>query len=780
MTPFRAKSLLAEARRRRLFGTLALYVVGAWGTLQAADLLFPGWGIPESAIRYVWIGAVLALPLAVVFGWRYDVTAQGIRRTPRRGGEEQLELRRIDGLVLAALALISTGLVIGVVAQVLGELDSEQPYVATRDIPPNSIAVLPFVNMSSDADTEYFSDGISEQLLNELSRVPDLHVAARTSSFYFKGKTAPMQEIGKALGVSTLLEGSVRKVGDTVRITAQLINAADGYHLWSETFDRELDDVFDVQDEIARAITDALRVERFVAGTEPAVRGGTDNANAYDLYLRGLAYLRARNPDAVDKSVAYFEEALELDPEFALALDGLAYDYLLKTYDGSMSIADALSLGLPLIQKALQLEPELEQAHATLGMLRSREGRYEEANGHFERALEINPNFFQGQVNYGLSLVHQSRLKDAAAAYLRALAMDPLNANLNFNLGSLMMLLGQFEDGRELIDKSISLQPVRLTVLAAKTHWLAQYGQLAEAVRHGLETYEEHPEFAPNVAALSRAYTLLGRQDRALEMLGVLDDLGSNEFQTRLARWDFFLGNGDIDAFISRANAEFRHLDVRPGDELNIEQAATVRQYAHALLFQQYNAEAAEHLRWAMGGDDGLERVTYDHMGILKLLALAYRRLGEDAMANVLLERCTYLVDRAYESGWATPLLHVRLAEIHAAKGMPEEAIEQLSIAVDKGFRDLGWLDHGIFWRDMQDDPGLERIKLRILEFVETERARLEEPGRTAGRNPASGIERVVQQNADEYHHADVTVVQERFETTGGLTVAGEPQVICH
>ena len=199
MTRLRLRSLLAEARRRRLFGTLALYVVGAWGTLQAADLLFPGWGIPESAIRYVWIGAVLALPLAVVFGWRYDVTAQGIRRTSRGGGEQQRDLRRIDGLVLAALAFISTGLVIGVVAQVLGELGSEQPYVATRDIPPNSIAVLPFVNMSSDADTEYFSDGISEQLLNELSRVPELHVAARTSSFYFKGKTAPMQEIGEAL-----------------------------------------------------------------------------------------------------------------------------------------------------------------------------------------------------------------------------------------------------------------------------------------------------------------------------------------------------------------------------------------------------------------------------------------------------------------------------------------------------------------------------------------------------------------------------------------------------
>jgi len=761
MTALRVKSLLAEARRRRFFGTLALYVVGAWGILQAADLLFPGWGVPASAIRHVWIGTVGAMPLAVVFGWRYDITAQGIRRAPQYAGEAHRDLRRADIVVLSVLVFASAGLVTTVITQVLTARSSVQDFAAARDIPPNSIAVLPFVNMSSDDENKYFSDGISEQLLNELSRVPDLHVAARTSSFYFKNKPAPMQEIGKALGVSTLLEGSVRKARNTVRITAQLINAADGYHLWSETFDRELNDVLDVQGEIARAITDALRVERFVAGAGRVARGGTDNANAYDLYLRGLAYLRTRNPDALDRSLEYFQKALDEDPDFPLALDGLAYDYLLKTYDGSVSITDALSLALPLVQKALLLEPELEQAHATLGMLRSREGYYEESNNHFQRALKINPNYFQGQVNYGLSLVHQGRLKDAAAAYLRALALDPLNANLNFNLGGLMMLLGQFEDGRELIDKSISLQPDRLVVLAAKTHWLAQYGQLAEAVRHGTETYEAHPEFAPNIGALSRVYRLLGLDDRALELLHVLDDLKQNDQQSRLARWDFFLRSGEIDSFIGEATAEYQRLDVRPGGALNIEQAATVQEYGQALLLQQRNEEAAEHLRWAMGGGEGLERITYDQMRILKLLALANRRLGQNATAALLLERCRHLVRRAREAGWATPVLHVRLAEIHVENGMPEKAIEQLFVAVDKGFRDLGWLEYGIFWQGMQDDPGLERVKLRIFELVETERTRLGGGDETAQRNPASGIERFVQQAAHEYHHANVAVLQE-------------------
>lgn len=732
MAASRVKSLISEARRRRFLGTLALYILGAWGTLQAADLLFPGWGVPESAIRYVWIGAVLALPIAAVFGWYYDFTGQGIRRTAARAGEPHRDLSRSDFVVLAALALVSAGLITVMVAQIIDARTAEARHQVALDARENSIAVLPFVNMSGDDENEYFSDGISEQLLNELSRVPDLHVAARTSSFYFKENTAPVHEIGRALGVSTVLEGSVRKVDGKVRITAQLINAADGYHLWSETFDRELDDVFEVQDEIARAITDALRVEHFVAIVERSARGGTDNANAYDLYLRGLAYLRTRNPDAIDRSVEYFEEALELDPEFPLALDGLAYDYLLKTYNGSMSIADAISLGVPLVEKALQLEPELEQAHATLGMLRDREGRFDEANGHFERALAINPNFFQGQVNHGLSLVHQSRLKDAAAAYLRALALDPLNANLNFNLGSLMMLLGQFEDGRELLDKSISLQPASLTVLAAKTHWLAQYGRLAEAVRHGVETFEVHPGFAPNVAALARAYMMLDLPEQALEMMKALDQLGVSDFQSRMARWDFVLSSGSFESFIEEATTEFEALDVQPRGELNFEQAVTVRQYGLALLLQQRDEEAAEHLLWAAGGAEGVERITYDHMGVLKLLALAYRRLGRVSEAEALLERCTQLVEGARESGWATPVLHVRFAEILAARGDPDGAIAQLAIAVDKGFRGLGWLEYGIFWEDMQDFPGFDDIKLRIIEFVDAERAMLERPAEAA------------------------------------------------
>jgi tetratricopeptide (TPR) repeat protein len=535
--------------------------------------------------------------------------------------------------------------------------------------------------------------------------------------------------MGQELGVRTLLEGSVRKSGNMVRITAQLINAKDGYHLWSETYDRELDEVFAVQDEIARAITETLKIELFIEEQERLSRGGTHNAQAYDLYLRGMAFLRLRAPDSVDGSAELLQQALELDPNFALALDALGYGYLLKTYSGEMSIEDATREALPLIERALEIQPDLEQAHASLGLLKSRSGLYDESEAHFRTALDINPNYFQGQVNFGLTLVYQSRLKEASAAYLRALALDPLNANLNFNLGALMMLLGQFDDGIEFIDRSLTIDPGRQTVRGAKTHWLAQYGHLAEAVQNGRSTLEAYPEFAPNIAALVNAYLYLGMIDEAKVLLENAEQQLPDNMSIRRARWEFSLTTGDDAAFIALAEEDFRQLDRTVSDPLNVDQRQTARQYGLALLLQGRNEEAAEFLYWAAGGEEGIATTTYDHMGVLKLLALSYQGLVRETEASLLLDRCLELALKARDSGWATPILHVRLAEILVQKGQIDEAIDHVTIAIDKGYRDLGWLEYGIFWRQLQDHPQLNGLMVRIYEDIEAQREVLRQAG---------------------------------------------------
>ena len=726
-------SIIKEARRRRLIGVMAIYVVGAWIVLQVADLVFPGWNIPDSAIRHVLIGTIVLFPVALVFGWHYDVTVQGVRRTPDADSEAAgLLLAQRDYLELSLLASITAVVCFLVVSQVLDERDPSQFEVAAKDIPHNSIAVLPFVNMSDDASNEYFSDGISEQLLNELARIPDLHVAARTSAFYYKDKNEMMDKIGQKLGVRTLLEGSVRKAGNKVRITAQLINASDGYHLWSETYDRELDDIFDLQDEISRAIVNTLKIELLAQDLERLDRPATSNVEAYDVYLRAMAYRRSMASDAVDKSNELFQQAIDLAPDFALAYDALAYGYLLKTYNGSMSIDDGTEEASILLERALELQPDLEEAHASLGLLNDRLNRFVEANEHYETALAINPTYFGGHVNYGLSLVHQSRLKEASAAYLRAQALDPINANLNYNLGSLLMLMGEFNQGDDFIQKSLSINPNRRTAKAAITHWLGVYGKLDEAVKNGQETVEAHPEFSTNIAALVRAYTTLGLNDEAKRILESARESMPDDTRIRDATTAFWLSTGDFESFNNFAEEDFKQLDAVAGDPMNYGDTQRVYRHGWSSLIRGEDQVAADSFYWAAGGDDGIASTTYDYMGVLKMLSLAYRRLDRREDADILLSRCLELVELAREGGWATPSLFVRLAEIYAIKGDTDEAISNLEKAFEKGWRGLGTIEYGIFWQDLQDDPGLNRIKVILLDDLEAQRKRLRERTRDA------------------------------------------------
>ena len=283
-------SLFREMRRRGVLQSAAMYIVGAWVLLQAANVLFPGAGIPDSAIRFIFVGTVLCFPLIMVFGWMYDIGARGVRRTPSAqdpNREDGLPLRQFDYFLISGLAALAMTLIVGVSINVVSQSGTVIVAAVEQPVAENSIAVLPFVNMSDDPDNEYFGDGIAEELLNELANVTSLHVAARTSSFSFKGKNEPVQSIGRQLGVGTVLEGSVRRSGDRVRITAQLINAADGYHLWSQTFDRVTGDIFAIQEEIAAAITTALKVEVLSKESSQLAAAPTENFDAFTVFITG-------------------------------------------------------------------------------------------------------------------------------------------------------------------------------------------------------------------------------------------------------------------------------------------------------------------------------------------------------------------------------------------------------------------------------------------------------------------------------------------------------------
>jgi TolB-like protein/Tfp pilus assembly protein PilF len=312
--------------------------------------------------------------------------------------------------------------------------------------PEKSIAVLPFVDMSELKDQEYFSDGLAEELIALLTRVSELHVPARTSSFYFKGKQATITEIASALHVAHVLEGSVRKAGNTIRITVQLVRADTGYHLWSQAYDRTLEDIFKVQDEIAGAVVRALSVA-LLSGTLP-VRTAAPNPEAYQLYLRGRFHWNRRSPEDFRKAIAFFQQAIAIDPGYALAFTGLADCYsLLPIYDRAASATETMPQAKTAILKALSIDDSLAEAHASLGLIL---GLYDfdwaGAERHYQRSIEFNPNAPAPHQWYGEMLVNCGRIDAGLAESRAAVALDPLSQVANLALGIALNSARRFDE----------------------------------------------------------------------------------------------------------------------------------------------------------------------------------------------------------------------------------------------------------------------------------------------------------------------------------------------
>lgn len=350
--------------------------------------------------------------------------------------------------------------------------------------PAKSVAVLPFTNLSDERSNEYFSDGISEELLNVLARVPGLRVAARTSSFYFKGKAVPVAEIARQIGVAYLVEGSVRKVGERVRITVKLIKAADGFPVWSEAFDRELKNIFAVQDEIARLIAGSLKLEMGVAATDR----GEVNDQAYQLYLEGRQAWSRRTPAGLDHAEQCFDRALALAPKFARALLGRADVWLIR----GMERQDIVEYGqrqsaavgriVAAIEQALAVDPDLAEAHASLGNVHWLSWRFEDAERALRRALTLDPNYATAHLWLGRVLQADGRVDEALVELQRAVELDPLSSRTLDNYSNCLLLADRLSEGLAMAERAVALQPDNVQAQARRTTALADLGRSDEAV----------------------------------------------------------------------------------------------------------------------------------------------------------------------------------------------------------------------------------------------------------------------------------------------------------
>jgi serine/threonine protein kinase/Tfp pilus assembly protein PilF len=395
-----------------------------------------------------------------------------------------------------------------------------------------SVAVLPFTNMSSDPENEYFADGMAEEIINALSRIQSLRVASRTSSFAFKGKNEDIGEIGRKLKVSTVLEGGVRKMGNKLRITAELVNVADGYHLWSERYDREIEDVFEIQDDISQAIVKALRVI-LSEGEKKAIEAKPrTNIQAYDYYLRGRQFIHQLRRKSLEYARQMFNKAIELDPNYALAYTGVAdASSLLYTYfdarDFNLRQADKAS------NKALELEPGLAEAYVSRGIVSSLTHHFDEAEEAFEKAMKLEPKLFEAAYWYGMGLMAEGRFEDAIRMFERATALRPEDYQPEHFIGQAHKSLGNLEEmeihnrrGLKLMEGSLELNPedARAANLAAGV--LASLGEEEPAIRYAERSLAIDPEDPMLLYNVSCMYASIGRIEQAISCLERAVDKG--------------------------------------------------------------------------------------------------------------------------------------------------------------------------------------------------------------------------------------------------------------
>ena len=495
--------LLAELKRRNVFRVATFYVVAGWVLLQAGDLLFDTLGVPAWSLKLLLGLLVLGFPVALVFAWVYELTPEGIKREQEVDRNASITARtaaKLDKLVVVLL-IVAIGLLIadrmtshrqaneGMTAAAM----TGRAAAATRTgaAPQASIAVLPFLNLSEDKSNEYFSDGLTEELLNVLANVPGLRVIARTSSFAYKGKDVKIADVARELDVDHVLEGSVRKSGNRVRITTQLIRASDSSHLWSENYDRNLDDIFAVQDEISKEVVDALKV-RLLPGQEQLIDvGGTHDPAAYEAFLLGRHKRDLGTAEATLRdALAAFDEAIRRDPRYAQAwaakagtLSALASNAYIPFDRGFEQVRQAA-------ERALELAPNLAEAHIAVGYVRSILGNEVRTPfASFERALELNPGSENVQRLFSGYASSVGRHEAAISAAQKSVSLDPISPAAHLNLSGALFAARRYAEAEAAARRGLALQPDRASGPSALGWSLMLQGRHDEA----LAAFESEP-----------------------------------------------------------------------------------------------------------------------------------------------------------------------------------------------------------------------------------------------------------------------------------------------
>ena len=461
------KIFFGELKRRNVYKVAVAYAVVAWLLMQVASQIFPFFEIPNWVVRLVILLLVIGFPIALIIAWAFEVTSEGIKRTEAADAAGL----RSHGSTWIYVVLIGAALSVGLffvgrytaghatARPASEELRRGKQSEVTTAGPDKSIAVLPLINESGDPKDEYFSDGLSEELIAALAQISGLKVIGRSSSFRFKDRKEEPKTIGEKLGVSTLLDGTVRKQGDRVRIVAELVNATDGIQLWTRTFDRELKDIFAVQEEIARAVAESLKVTLLGADNRSAQGSATDNAEAHNAYLQGHFHLLRRNVEDFRKAIGYYDQAIQLDPNYALAYAERA-EALAFMGDLTGERPTAYPKARSDAEKAVAIAPALAEARAALGWIRCLvDWKFPEGLAELERAKELSPANPTANDLLARIIVYLGRFDEAERQGRQAVELDPLSTVTQSNLARVLFCAGKLDEADAVARKGAELQP---------------------------------------------------------------------------------------------------------------------------------------------------------------------------------------------------------------------------------------------------------------------------------------------------------------------------------
>ena len=526
------RAFLNKLRKRKILETLGAFIGGGWLLYEIVHwVLVAHYHLPEKLIDITIVSLVGALLCTLIWRWF--------------SGREKTRKFKLELVLIPLVFLMTILLDINLILHLKGPEAETFPAAQWK----NSIAVLPFVDMSPQKDQEYFCDGMTEELINRLSNIKELKVPARTSAFTFKGKAEDIREIGRKLDVEKVLEGSIRKEGSQLRITVQLVNVSDSYHIWSETFDKELTKVFAIQDEIALTVVDKLKFTLLSDERAKLIKRPTENLEAYNLYLLGRFFYYKTTEEDLKKAIKYFEQAIAKDPGYALAYAGQATCYTVLCAIGFLAPKESYPKAKEAVIKALELDEELGEAHASLGYLKAVfDWDFAGAEHDFRRAIKLNPGGVDIYILYSIYLAFAARFDEAIAGFKHAVELDPASPQTYTYLGGFgYYMAGRCDEAIVQLKKALEMDPNSYLGQLFLTAIYASKGMYGEAIAQADRVISVWPtlEDAQILCFLGWVYAVSGRQEKARNVLNRMLDLRARRYVDAYNIGEVYAGLGE-------------------------------------------------------------------------------------------------------------------------------------------------------------------------------------------------------------------------------------------